>query len=193
MKVMREIIEVHGIPEAFYLDQAGYFGKTYREQEHTQIGRALDEIGSRVILATSPQAKGKIERLWGTMQDRLRAELRLQGINRIPAANEFLRDIYIKEHNRKFAVEPRDKNTSFSQKKLNQNLRNIFCIKETRKISNGNTFSYNNKLHVVLEKQDLRFRKIIIREHSDGTVDFEIYGKTVKVEKLELPAKVQAA
>lgn len=193
MKVMENIIEIHGIPEAFYLDQAGYFGKTYREHDTTEIGRALGEIGSRVILANSPQAKGKIERLWGTMQDRLCAELRLRGIKRIPEANRFLKEIYIAEHNKKFAQAPRDNQSAFKSKKLNQNLKNIFCIKETRKIQNGNIFSYKNQTYVIEEKQNLRFRKIIIREHSDGTIDFEVYGRTIKATKIDPNPKVLAA
>lgn len=75
LKVIHEITKKHGIAEAYYLDQAGHFGKRCSEQETTQVGRALQELGMKAILATSPQAKGRIERLWGTMQDRLVAEL----------------------------------------------------------------------------------------------------------------------
>jgi transposase len=90
LKVMRSITAKYGIPEAYYLDQAAHFGKRDADQDTTQIGRALKELGVNLILASTPQAKGRIERLWGTLQDRLVAELRLNGINRIPRANEFI-------------------------------------------------------------------------------------------------------
>jgi hypothetical protein len=76
MKVIKDIIETKGVPHAFYL-----FGKDDRDQSSTQIGRPLNELGSDIILANSPQAKGKIERLWNTFQDRLIAELKFYNIN----------------------------------------------------------------------------------------------------------------
>jgi len=96
MKVMKEITMNYGIPDAYYLDGAGYFGKVDRDTE-TQIGRALEQIGSKALIAGSSQAKGKIERLWGTLQDRLVAELKFYQIETIEEANYFFkRRIYSK-------------------------------------------------------------------------------------------------
>jgi transposase InsO family protein len=185
MTVMQTIIEKYGVPQAFYLDQAGYFGKSYREHDSTQIGRALSEVGSRIILAHSPQAKGKIERLWGTLQDRLVAELRLNNINRIPAANLFLKETFTADYNRRFSVQARESQSSFKTLITGHNLKDIFCIKELRKISPGNTFSYNELGHFVInEKQDLRYRSVVIRQFADFTTDYEVYGQKVTVTHL---------
>ena len=108
LSIMRKIIETHGVPQAYYLDQAAHFGKINTEQSDTQIGRALLETGSRTILATAPQSKGRIERLWGTLQDRLVAEMGLRGISRIPAANAFLQNEFISDFNARFAIEARE-------------------------------------------------------------------------------------
>jgi transposase InsO family protein len=185
MTVMQTIIEKHGVPQAFYLDQAGYFGKSYREHDSTQIGRALSEVGSRIILAHSPQAKGKIERLWGTLQDRLVAELRLKNITRIPAANLFLKEVFTPDYNKRFSVPPRESQSSFKAMNPGKSLRDIFCIKELRKISPGNFFTFNEfGVFVINEKQDLRYRNIVIRRHVDLTTDYEVYGKPVTVTHL---------
>lgn len=185
LKVMKDIINGNGVPEAFYLDQGACFGKTYREQGSTQVGRALGEVGCRMILAHSPQAKGRIERLWGTLQDRLIAELRIREIKRIPSANEFLKEHFIKDYNLKFAIPPRHDETAFREYSSPDNLRNIFCIKEPRKIAAGNVFSLDNQSYVISEKKDLRYRTMIVRYHFDDTYDFEVYGRKVEVTKVE--------
>jgi hypothetical protein len=135
-----------------------------------------------MILATSPQAKGRIERLWNTLQDRLIAELRFRNICRIPRANEFLQSEFIQSYNQKFAIPARENSMAFRQVQP-ESLRDVFCIKENRKIGNGNVFSFGNEHFVVQEQRNLKFRTITIRTHYDGTVDYEVYGKKVPVIK----------
>jgi transposase len=182
LQSVHDIVAKHGLPEAFYVDQGKCFGKTYREQTSTQLGRALDELGCKMILATSPQAKGRIERLWNTLQDRLIAELRFRNICRIPRANEFLQSEFIQSYNQKFAIPARENSMAFRQVQP-ESLRDVFCIKENRKIGNGNVFSFGNEHFVVQEQRNLKFRTITIRTHYDGTVDYEVYGKKVPVIK----------
>lgn len=143
MKVMKDMIERDGVPHAFYLDKAGAFGKDDKDQTTTQIGRALEHLGCDIILANTPQAKGKIERLWNTFQDRLIAELRFYGINTIPKANDFLQNDFIPRYNESFSYPARESKKAYMQ--LNHNLENIFCIKKKRKVGNGNTFSWNGE------------------------------------------------
>lgn len=180
LKTVHDMVAKYGVPEAFYLDQGKCFGKHYREQSTTQLGRALEEIGCRIILAFTPQAKGRIERLWNTLQDRLIAELRLHNITRIPRANEFLNSDFIRNYNEKFAVPARENPPAF-RKLPTENLRDVFCIKENRKIGSGNVFSFNNQTMVVHEKNNLKFRTLTVRTHYDGSVDYEVYGKKVLV------------
>lgn len=188
LKTVHDIVTEYGVPEAFYVDQGKCFGKHYREQSTTQLGRALSEVGCRMILASSPQAKGRIERLWNTLQDRLIAELRLRGIKRIPRANEFLKSEFIQSYNEKFAIPARENITAY-RKFPTENLRDVFCIKENRKIGSGNVFSFNNQNHVVQEKRNLKFRTITVRTHYDGSIDYEVYGQKVVVE--ETPASTR--
>jgi hypothetical protein len=184
LKVIHEITLKYGVAVAYYVDQAGHFGKKNAEQETTQIGRALGELGMKAILATTPQAKGRVERLWGTLQDRLVAELRLHGINRMPTANDFIKNEFLPAYNAQFSVAPRCKNTAFKAVPEGKILRNIFCVKETRKVSGAQTFSYGAETYLVEKTQDYRYRTVHILSHEDGKKDFEIYGRKVQVTKI---------
>ena len=181
MKVMKDIIEAKGVPHAFYLDKAGAFGKDDRDQSSTQIGRALNELGSDIILANSPQAKGKIERLWNTFQDRLIAELSFYNIYSIPKANKFLQEDFLPRFNEQFGYAAREKTPAYL--KTVKDLDTIFCVKDHRKVSNGNTFSLEGTQYIVNENRSYKFRTVNINQHIDGSRSFDIMGKKVKVER----------
>ncbi|MBF0208524.1 MAG: ISNCY family transposase [Oligoflexia bacterium] len=183
MKVMKDIILRKGVPAAFYLDQAGYFGKDDRDQAHTQIGRALQELNCNVILAGSPQAKGKIEKLWNTFQDRLVAELRLFEIKSILQANDYLQNTFISKYNKQFSIVPRIKDSAYRELEVKLDLEQIFCIKEKRKISSSNSFSWKGEKYIVDECRDYRYRTININTHYDGHCSFDILGKIVSIKE----------
>jgi transposase len=182
MKTMKEMIILNGVPVAFYLDQAQAFGKIGQEQGNTQIGRALKELNCSLIFASSPQAKGRIERLWGTLQDRLIAELRLNNISNMQPANEFLIKNFIPSFNLKFSIPARDKELAY--KPTYHNLDDVFAIKEKRKITNANTFSWNAEMYQIEGLKSYRFGIINILTHIDERISFQILGKDVIVSKL---------
>jgi transposase len=115
--LLREVVKRHGIPLVMYHDRHGSLHRNDSHwsleeqlagrQEPTQVGLALEALGIESIAALSPQAKGRIERLFGTLQDRLIAELGLQGVQSLEAANRFLK-VFIPRFNRRFAVCPRE-------------------------------------------------------------------------------------
>ncbi len=178
MKVIRAIIDKNGLPESFYMDQAGIYGKIDMDTE-SQISRAFDQVGIRLILASSSQAKGRIERLWRTFQDRLVAELKLHQIKDIKEANEFLRDHFIPNYNLKFSVQPTDDKKAY-RKNIFGNLDLIFCKKEQRKIMNGNLFSWNSVTWMIDEKTNYSGRQININTHINGDTSFDIMGRKTK-------------
>lgn len=181
LKVMKDITATHGVPDAYYLDEAGYFGKKDRDQERTQIGRALETLDTKVIIAGSAQAKGRVERLFGTLQDRLIAELRLNEIKSIPQANQFLKNVFIPNFNEKFSVAPRDLKKNYRPVHPTINLENIFCRKEQRKVSAAHSFCWGGETYVIdtAEPRDFRFRTININTHLDGSIDFDVRGLLV--------------
>ena len=95
MTVVQRIIESVGIPEALYVDKAGWFGAISKRPDFSNFVRACEEIGTKVIFANSPQAKGRIERTWNTFQDRLVPEMRLYNIKHIPEANRYMQEIFL--------------------------------------------------------------------------------------------------
>ena len=177
MKVIREIVDKYGLPESFYMDQAGIYGKVDIEWE-SQISRAFEQTGIRLILAGSSQAKGRIERLWRTFQDRLIAELALYEIKEITEANEFLKNKFIPEYNLKFSVPAEEPETAY-RKNIFGNLDLIFCKKIRRKIMSGNVFSWNNVTWVVDTTKGYAGREININTHLNGSYSFDIMGRKI--------------
>jgi hypothetical protein len=178
LKVIRSIVDNYGLPESFYMDQAGIYGKVDREWE-SQISRAFEQTGIRLILAGSSQAKGRIERLWRTFQDRLIAELAFHGITEMIEANRFLKEEFIPAYNLQFSVPAEDKASAY-RKNVFGNLDIIFCKKVQRKIMCGNVFSWENVTWVIDEAKNYAGREININTHLDGSYSFDIIGRKIQ-------------
>jgi len=176
LRVIKKVIEENGIPEAFYMDQAGIYGKLDREWE-SQISRAFEQLNIQLILASSPQAKGRVERLFRTLQDRLIAELGFYEVATIEEANSFLRD-YLPRFNEQFGVVSIDEEKAY-RKNVFGRLDLIICKKERRKINVGNIFSYDSVTWMIDEKRCYRGREVNINTHVDGRQSFDIMGKEI--------------
>lgn len=158
MTVMQRVFERSGVPSLVYVDQAGAHGKAgiFRKfsgwQDHiTDLERTLFQFGSRMIFATSPQGKGRIERMWNTFQDRLIPEIRRQKIKNIPLANDYLWQHFIPDHNKKFSVMATDPNPSWRvlEAQTRNNLDKSFYAQEFRKIAPGELVSMGGVRYVV--------------------------------------------
>jgi len=151
-KLMHKYIVEHGIPLATYSDRHGIFRinlPTAQEDTETQFSRAACQLGIEVICARSPEAKGRVERANQTLQDRLVKEMRLLGISDIESANAYL-PTYIKDHNRRFAVEARN-SVSAHRKDLptKEEMNLIFSYQDERKISKNLEISYENMIYQI--------------------------------------------
>ena len=143
--LLRQLLRRFGVPLAFYGDRSSIFVRnddtwTVEEQlagkrRPTQFGRALQQLGITFIAAHSPQAKGRVERLWGVLQDRLCSELRLAGAHDLDSANAVLRR-FIADYNRRFARPPREAATAW--RPAPENLERICCFVHERVVSNDN-------------------------------------------------------
>ncbi len=157
-ELMRVAITDYGIPVQLYADRHAIFFVPKRKdlsldeqlagkvEKLTQFGRAMDELGVRIIPASSPQAKGRIERLWETLQSRLPIELQLNEIDTAEAANAFFPEFLFK-FNRQFAVKPLNPDSAFSILDDRVNLDYILCIKEERKLDGNHTFSFKGRAY----------------------------------------------
>jgi transposase InsO family protein len=181
MRILKQIIDERGIPEAFYMDQAGIYGKLDRDFT-SQIARALQTLHCRLHIASSPQAKGRVERLFRTLQDRLVAELKLRGVWNIQAANEYLAE-FIGAFNRQFGVKAENPTLAYLPNVFGD-LDLVFCKKEQRKVNNGNVFSYDGDHWVIEEKWNYNHRLVNVNTHLDGSRSFDIMGKIIVVSKI---------
>ena len=160
----RQVLFNYGIPVSIYSDRHAIFLSTkaskltIEEQlegkvcHDTQFGRAMKELGVTIIQARSPQAKGRIERLWETLQSRLPVEFQIAGISDLDRANEFLKE-YITEFNRLFAVEP-DKAQSAFRPLDNIDIDAVLCVKQKRKVDAGGVFSFYGKHFKVITEEN---------------------------------------
>ncbi len=138
----------------------------------TQFTRAMKELNIEVITANSPQAKGRVERGFGTHQDRLVKELRLAGISTMEAANKFLWEVYIPNHNARFAVEPANHTDAHRPLLKVHRLEEILSLRTERTVFNDFTVRFQNRFLQVLPDQPVRVRpktKVMIEIRLDGS------------------------
>ena len=154
-EVIRQTLKNFGVPENIYADGSSIFFTTKKdkltleeqlsglEEPNTQFGKIMDELGIHLIHAGSSQAKGRIERLWNTLHDRLITEFKINNITNMEQANIFLKE-YIKKYNKKFKVKPKDKKKAFIPLLKSINLDTLLTVKYKRTVDNGACFSLNN-------------------------------------------------
>jgi len=181
-RALREVVAEHGLFCALYTDRGSHYFETPRaggkvsKTVLTQVGRALQQLGIEHIAAYSPEARGRSERLFRTLQDRLPKELRLAGITSIEAANAWLRDHYKAEHNRRFAIAPEADGTAFVPDRDGA-WRDILCVIEERVVGNDNTVAWKGRR---LQLPESRLRphfvraKVKVREYPDGEVAIDL-------------------
>jgi hypothetical protein len=178
LRALAEVIADRGLFCGLYTDRGSHYFHTPKaggkvDREHpTQVGRALAELGIEHIAAYSPQARGRSERLFRTLEDRLPKELALVGITDIDAANAWLRAHYIPAHNARFAVAAEDPGSAFVAAAPEQ-WREVLCLQETRQVGNDNTVRWRGRV-LQIPKCPLRphFARATVRlhEYPDGAV-----------------------
>jgi len=177
LQLLGQHVGEHGRPVALYSDRHSIFTKHDPDDpEPTQFERALGELRIEAILAYSPQAKGRVERLFQTLQDRLVKALRLAGISSIEAANAWLPG-YLAEHNARFAVTPREPQDAHRPLELDaQELKRVCAIHHERRLSKALSCQFQGKLLVVLTTPEqprygLRNQSVRLIEHLDGSME----------------------
>lgn len=187
MTALHEVVEKKGIFCALYSDRASHFfytpkggGKVDRDQL-TQVGRAMKSLGIEMIAAYSPEARGRSERNFGTLQGRLPQELRLRGISSPEAANQFLRESYVEEFNQKFSVKAELSGSGFV-KARGMDLELIFSIQQERVVAKDNTVSVDKR---VLQIEKTKWRgslagcRVTVYEHADRSLSIRYGGHEV--------------
>ena len=182
LRLIRQIAIDKGLPLSLYSDRHTIFhspkeativdqleGKQFR----TQFGKSMDELGIKIIKAYSPQAKGRIERVWGTFQDRLIAEMRLEGIKNREEANNFLPS-FLKDFNKKFCCKPKKHIVAFRKSPPVKELDRILCLKEPRTVSKDHTIKFHGLLLQIPPSRkwaSIAGQKVLVLQHSNGSVE----------------------
>jgi len=173
MKVLRECIEKKGIPEIIYTDGAGWAGGSEKRRHFSQFVRACEELGIKVIPASSAEAKGRIERLWRTLQDRLVPELRLYDIKSMIDANRYLDQCFLPNYwDTRNIVAPISSACRYRQLSKEIDLNEIFCMKYSRVVRNDQTVLFEGHLYKILGPSlgSLRGKEITIHAYENGSL-----------------------
>ena len=182
VNVLRSWISEYGVPRALYTDWKNVYKRVPTSSElsrgetavFTQFGRMCEKLGIEVIAASSPQAKGRVERAHGTHQDRLVKKLRLKGINSYEDANEYFRSEYTAAHNKRFSVSPAspvDYHTQRDRRALADD--DVFCLESTRTVGNDHVVQYGTRglqLERVVRGRVPAKSKVLVRETEDERV-----------------------
>jgi hypothetical protein len=181
--LLRQIVKSCGIPMALYHDRHGIFERSQKEPETieeqlegkrrpTQFGRLMEELGITSISSRSPQARGRIERLWGTCQDRLVSELRLAGARTVREANHVLRD-FLPRYNQRFAIPAKEPELAYRQPPEGFNPDGVFCFKYYRTVGRDNVVRLGeHRLQIVPTNGRLSYvhARVEVQERTDGSL-----------------------
>ncbi|MBF0252876.1 MAG: ISNCY family transposase [Candidatus Omnitrophica bacterium] len=199
MDSFKRYIKKYGIPQSIYMDKHPTYKSTKKQTIEdeladrnalSQFERAVEELGVEFIHANSAPAKGRIERLFKTFQDRLIKEMRLAGISSIKEGNEFLEE-YLPKYNKRFGVEAEKALDLHRAVPEDMKLDAILCIKEQRVLRNDYTVSYKNKFYQVLVRTNAK--KVTVEERISGKIHISYKGKLLKSKRIaQLPKKEQA-
>lgn len=202
LEVLRQTLENYGIPISLYPDKYSVFFPPKKVDDHitleeqlngrekgiTQFGRIIEELGIEMFPASSPQAKGRIERLWETLQSRLVTEFRINHITTMDEANCFLIE-YIEKYNSKFAIEASNQKSMFLKLPKRYNLDELLCVKFERTIDNAGVFSINNSKFQIIDKYLPPKTKVQIYLSQKIGMRVKVHNKTYDVQPLELISK----
>ena len=187
--ILRAWIARYGVPRALYTDWKNVYVRRPNQEERetgaealTQFGRMCATLGIKIIPASSPQAKGRIERNHGTHQDRLVKKLRRKGLATIEAANRFLETEYWAEHNRRFAQAPASAEDFHAAALRGVQLASVFRLEEKRTVSNDWVVRYDNRFFQ-LERQSGRppaRSTVMVYEASDGAIEIRYRDRTMR-------------
>jgi hypothetical protein len=195
MDSLRRYIERYGLPQSLYLDKHSTYKTTrqpdteelLREQQaQTQFERATVELGIKLIHAHSPQAKGRVERTFGTLQDRLVKEMRLARISTCAEANRFL-DRYLPVYNRRFMKAPLRPQDLHRPVPKSLKLDDVFCLQGIRTVNNGYIIKWTSRTFVLTRPSlTVRRQKVVVREWFDGRLSIRFKGKDLEHKEVEI-------
>lgn len=199
MDGFRRYVAEYGLPASVYLDRHSTYkghGSPTLEQElrgegpESHFERALKELGVQVIHALSPQAKGRIERFFGTSQDRLIKEMRLAGVSNLDEGNRYLEKVYLRKHNSRYRRAARGKTNLHREKPSYQEMLRMLCERDERVVKNDSTVWHD--AHIYLLKDRTWAKKVMVERRLDGRTVIRDRNRELRFEDITAKAKAGA-
>lgn len=190
MDSFKRYIQKRGLPMSVYLNKYKTYKSTAKPSIQDELNdleplsdfeRALKELGVEVLHANSPQAKGRIERLFGTLQDRLVKEMRLRGIKTLEEGNQFLEE-YLPLYNRRFSVSPKGKDNLHRPLVKGLDLDTILCRRTERALRNDFTVAHNHKLYQI--EETIQTSKVMVQDRIDGSIRIYYKGRALRFKEI---------
>ena len=181
--VLRSVISRFGVPELLYVDGAGWAGGGIKRQNFSQFVRACEELGIRIIVASSPEGKGRIERAFRTLQDRLIPELRLAGASSMVDANRYLEQVFLPSYWEKtLTVAPREAVSRYRPLALHHQLDHVLCFKHWRRVRRNHTVDLDAVTYLLTPGTLGSLSGKEVQAHIDETGNVAWYYGTQRVE-----------
>ena len=189
LEATKNYVVLYGIPHEMYVDFGSVFSVNVNNADRTKKTNwenAVASLGIKVLHAHSPQAKGRVERVHGTLQDRLVKEMRLAGVSSIEEANRFLRETnFVAKHNQRFAVQPQQKGDAHKPT-IGYDLNKVFCVKEDRVVTNDYTVHFNSRMFQLTKSLSVRPKDCVtINTHLDGSNTITIRRINLEFEEIK--------
>jgi len=188
LSVLQQVVEERGTFARLYTDRASHFvytpkaGQPPDRSHRTQLEQVLDELGTELVIAYSPEARGRSERMFRTLQGRLVPELRRAGVRSYEEANRYL-ETYLPKHNANFMVQPTETMSAYLPV-VGFNIHRVFALRHTRTVRRDNTVHYDNASYQLPRVQGcstLNGRKVEVREHQSGTIEILLASRVIRV------------
>ncbi|MEX2483623.1 MAG: ISNCY family transposase [Brumimicrobium sp.] len=183
MDVVEEVIQKHGLFQMLYSDRAGIYGDNKREG-YSNMNRAMRELGIIPVQAYTPQAKGRVERLFKTLQDRLIHEMRLAGVTTLEQANRFLPS-YLEKFNKQFGVPAKCSEAAYRKFSGEVDLDEVFTMIEHRKVQAGEVVSHKSVKYILQYPKTLVGHDADIKFYRDGRMEIHVLGERVDFDYLD--------
>jgi hypothetical protein len=187
MNVIKWVLKNHGVFQILYTDRAGIFGKDstnhaqgVKREGFSSLKTCLQKYKINTIYAYSPQAKGRIERCFNTLQDRLVAEFKLNKVYTVKQANKYLNEVYLPKHRKNFAVDSVEKDSAFVSLADPHIVDEHFYVKLKRQIKNNHTFNLDGKIYdLKLPKESYAGKELEIRKYPCGKISYYVENEQV--------------
>lgn len=176
----KKYVELNGLPHSVYVDRHSTY-KAFSERSLSEFEKVMESLGIIVIHARSPQAKGRVERLFETLQDRLVKEMQLKGIRTMEEANEYLPE-YIQKHNERFSVTAKKEKDFHTPVSAEMNLERLFCMKAEKRIMKDNTVYYDKTYYQI--KSKITCSTVMVEKTLKGEIYMTKGGEDLRFERL---------